>query len=674
MVFRTRTGRADLNVVNSRHRARRLLESTSVRFAVVSLVPMLVLGGFMSVQLRKSIEDRTGSVYASTTTVMFNMAADVIAGPEDFEGGGQLPPERAGMVDALIGRVGVDAEGVRVRMVTPDRRVIYAHPTEDGALPVPDSDELGAALRGVPSTEFVRGAEREDGETVDLIQLYIPVRFPDDPKVHGAIIASGIDSAMVETIESDVRRMRGSLAVGLGVLWLALLPIASSVSRRLRRTSADNEYLALHDTLTGLPNRNLLADRLERAIMSAARSGDGVGLLLIDLDNFKDVNDTLGHGKGDQLLQRVAHQLGKTMRACDTVARLGGDEFAVVVTDLAGPDQLEGVADRVAQALAEVVPIDVVDVAINASIGGAIYPSLGTNPEQLLQHADIAMYAAKAAGEKFLLYRPEIDQHSPSRLALAADLGRALDTEDQLHLHYQPVASPTTGEVVAMEALVRWQHPTRGSLPPFEFIPMAEQSGLMRKLTTKVLDLAVRQVRTWTDEGIDLSVAVNLSASDLRSASILDEVAATLIRHDVAPHKLELEVTETAILANPAAAVEIVSGLQRMGVRIALDDFGTGYSSLTYLKRLHPDRLKIDRSFVDAMTHQSTDAQIVRSVIELAHNLMIGVTAEGVETEQHWDLLRDLACDLVQGYYLARPMDPLAATAWLAHRASLTRT
>jgi diguanylate cyclase (GGDEF)-like protein len=653
--------------VNSAGSTRRFLQSTATKFAVVSLVPIVTLGWLLSSALRETVESRTEAVYAGTTTAMFNMASDVIARPEDFTSGDPLQPERAAMVDELIRRIGVDEEQVRVRMITPDRTVIYASRAADVGTTVANHAELQQALSGRPGSELIRGtASAPDGIRDDLIEIYIPVRFAGDATVHGAIIAAGIDHNMVRRIDSDVRGMRTSLAIGLAALWLALFPIASSLSRRLRKQSDENRYLALHDTLTGLPNRNLLADRLERAIAASARTGEAVGLLLIDLDRFKEVNDTLGHGKGDQLLAGVAHRLARTVRTGDTVARLGGDEFAVVVTQLSDPADLADVADRVMKELFVDVVIDGIDVAIQASIGAALYPVHAVDAEQLLQHADIAMYAAKAAGEDFVLYTPEIDSHSPSRLALAADLNRALVEHDQLVLHYQPVASPHTGQIQSMEALVRWHHPTRGLLQPLDFIPMAEQSGLIRGLTLKVLDLAVAQMREWMDAGADLTVAVNLSAGDLRSMNLLLEVEATLRRHDVPADRLELEVTETGVLAHPETAVELVTALRAMGVRIALDDFGTGYSSLTYLKRLNPDRLKIDRSFVDAMTHQSTDAEIVRSLIDLAHNLAIGVTAEGVETEEHWDLLRDLACDLVQGYYLARPMAASAATSWLA--------
>jgi len=645
------------------------VRSILMRFALVTLVPVLALGWFLDVAVRHAVESRAADVYGQMTEVLFHLGVDTLVGPLDFTSGAPLSPQRAEIMDTLIQKVGAKPETVRVRMVTPSGGVIYANRRDDVGTRVELTPSLRHALGGQTATKFVRGRQTPTGEPSDLIEIYIPVRFGESPHVYGAIVASGIEGSLVATVDHDVRHIDLLLVIGMAVLWLSLLPIAASVSRRLQRHAEENERLALHDTLTGLPNRNLLHDRLSQAIATSARNGDLAGLLLVDLDRFKEVNDTLGHGKGDQLLVRVAQRLQRSVRDCDTVARLGGDEFAVLLGGVETLDELTEVAERITQTLAEPLLIDGIDVAAHASIGAAVYPLDSTNGEQLLQHADIAMYASKESGAPVTFYRSDFDSHSPARLALAADLRRTLAGEEgELVLHYQPVACPADGRVVAMEALVRWQHPRRGLVPPVEFIPLAEHSGLIRPLTTLVLDMALGQLRRWLDDGLELAVAVNLSARDLRDLSLLDEVRSTLDRHDLPAGLLELEVTETGVLANPEAAVELVAALRALGVRIALDDFGTGYSSLTYLKRLSPDRLKIDRSFVDAMTHETTDAQIVRSLIELAHGLDIGVTAEGVETEQHWALLSELSCDLVQGYYLARPLPAADATRWLVER------
>ena len=646
---------------------RKLLGSIALRFALVSLLPIAVLGWVLDSAVRDAIEERAGEVYGGMTSLMFRMTANYLVTAEDFASDTPLPAEREAFIESLLTGFGADDDDVRVIFAAPDGRVVYANRDADRSQPVDVTDAFSDALRGERRTIFTRDGSPGFDAGQRIIELYLPVRIGSDPTVHGVVVASGIDGSIIKTIDRDVRRMQLSLLVGLGALWVVLLPISSSVSRRLRKKSEENEYLALHDTLTDLPNRNLLALRLAEEIETARRTGGGVGLLLVDLDRFKEVNDTLGHGKGDELLIAVAERLRGTVRDEDMVARLGGDEFAVVVHDARSPADVEVVARRVLAGLTGPTDIGGVRIAVQASIGGALFPHEARDAGMLLQHADVAMYAAKDGSHGFALYRSELDSHSPSRLALAAELLRALE-RDEFVLHYQPVASPLTGEVDGAEALVRWEHPTRGLLPPSEFIPLAEQSGLIRDLTTRVLDKAVAQAAAWRRDGLEIVVSVNLSANDLRSPAIVQEVAMALARHRLPAHLLELEVTETALLDAPDVAALVVSHLRALGTLIALDDFGTGYSSLTYLKQLAPDRLKIDRSFVNSMLMSDADAEIVRSVIDLAHRLAIGVTAEGVESQEQWDLLAGLSCDLVQGYHLSRPASPEVLTMWLRSR------
>ena len=659
-----------------RHRVSQLLGSTLVRFAIASLVPTLALGAVLTVQATRAIEARTSRVYGDMTNVIFRMAADVVVSPEDLRPGTTYSPERAAIVNSLIARIGQSPDTVRVKIANRDRVVVFDNRDEVVGDVLEGDEQVRDALHGEVATRFTRGrldprgSDTSSSGTGSLIEIYLPITFAGDQTIHGLVVASGIDTKVVAGIERDVRRMQMSMTIGLAALWLCSLPIAHSVSRRLRRSARENAYLALHDPLTGLPNRNLFNDRLEQAIAACPRVGGQVGVVLLDLDRFKEVNDTLGHGRGDQLLRAVGERLTAVIRASDTVARLGGDEFAIVVTGLDDRTGLAEIAERIAASVRQVVLLDGVEVAVEASAGGSVYPAHADGAEELVRHADIAMYAAKANGEAFRLYTADIDSHSPSRLALAAELQRAFTCDDQLVLFYQPVAATETGDLSSVEALVRWNHPTRGLLPPIDFIPMAEQSGLITELTARVLDLAIEQARRWSDEGLDISISVNLSAADLRGTAVLEHVGGALERHGVAPDRLELEVTETALLENAEAAVALVASLHRLGVRIALDDFGTGYSSLSYLKRLMPDRLKIDRTFVNSMTVDSTDAKIIRSVIDLAHSLCIGITAEGVETQEQWDLLRELGCECVQGFFLARPLDAGTASHWIRERLS----
>jgi diguanylate cyclase len=443
-------------------------------------------------------------------------------------------------------------------------------------------------------------------------------------------------------------RLASLAAAGVGMFALAVfLLLVVGYQRRLVRQ-------ALHDPLTGLPNRELFADRVSQAIRTADRELRPAALLLLDLDRFKEVNDTLGHHHGDQLLVQLGQRLGGMLREVDTVARLGGDEFAVLLPG-ATTEGASGVAEKLRVALQQPINIDGVMLDLDASIGIAVYPEHGNDAAELLQHADVAMYVAKQAHIGFLVYDPAVDQHSPKRLALLGGLRRALE-RDELVLHYQPKADLATGQIRSVEGLVRWQHPEHGLLGPGEFIPLAERTGLIHPLTRWVLAAALDQAARWQRAGLHLSVAVNISTRCLLDPTFPDQVASQLTAWQLPSKLLLLEITESAVMADPARALEVLGRLHTLGVGLAVDDFGTGYSSMAYLKELPVDELKIDRSFVIQMADSPSDAVIVRSTIDLGHNLGLRVVAEGVETQHAWQELSALGCDVAQGYYLGRPM------------------
>jgi diguanylate cyclase (GGDEF)-like protein len=438
--------------------------------------------------------------------------------------------------------------------------------------------------------------------------------------------------------------------------------------RRLVHQAAASSHQALHDSLTGLPNRELFADRVGQALRTADRELQPAALLLLDLDRFKDVNDTLGHHHGDQLLCEVGARLQEALRQVDTVARLGGDEFGVLVPGVTA-EAAAAVADKLRAALHAPLTLDGVTLDLDASIGIAVYPDHGDDTAELLQHADVAMYAAKQAHIGFMVYDPAVDQHSPRRLALLGGLRRALE-HNELVLHYQPKADLQTGRILGAEALVRWQHPDHGLLVPGEFIPLAERTGLIHPLTRWVLDAALRQAAEWHRGGHRLSIAVNVSTRCLLDPSFPDQVTERLAAWEVPAGSLMLEVTESAVMADPARALDVLGRLHAMGVKLAVDDFGTGYSSMAYLKALPVDELKVDRSFVGQMASNTSDAVIVRSTIDLGHNLGLRVVAEGVETQEAWQDLAALGCDTAQGYYLGRPMPATDLERWLDRPAS----
>jgi diguanylate cyclase (GGDEF)-like protein len=446
--------------------------------------------------------------------------------------------------------------------------------------------------------------------------------------------------AVAKEVREDVLLLVVLLGGGLMVLFAALYRIVAGASRRLR-------HQALHDALTGLPNRALLHRRAERVL----RGDDPAAMLLIDLDRFKEVNDTLGHDYGDALLIEVAERLGAALRRGDTLARLGGDEFAVLVAGAPDREAVVEMATRLQDALRRPFALRGVAVELEASIGVALYPEHGTTIGRLLQRADVAMYDAKRGRRGVATYTAARDPYSADRLGLLAELRSAIE-RDELILHYQPKVCLETGEPVGVEALVRWEHPTRGLLFPDAFIPVAERTGAVADLTRWVVDRALAECRE-----LGLPVAVNLAAANIVDVTLPAAIGAALERHGVPAHRLVCEISEHTVMADPVRASDVLDGLRALGVGLSLDDFGTGHSSLAYLKRLPLDEVKIDRSFVAGMTDDENDAVIVRSTIDLARNLGLRVVAEGVESLEIMDALAELRCDVAQGYFISRPVD-----------------
>ncbi len=476
--------------------------------------------------------------------------------------------------------------------------------------------------------------------------------------------------AHLQGLESTTRQLTPLVFLaGLGLAAL-LASVSRGHRRQLAAERAKAVHESLHDALTGLANRALLAERFGRALAADARTGTATGLLLIDLDRFKEINDTFGHHYGDELLSQVGPRLAAVLRDVDTVARLGGDEFAVMLPDVGSVNAATAVAGKLRTALDSPFRVSGVDLDVEASIGVVLSGEHGTDSTTLLQRADIAMYVAKSQNLGVFAYSPDVDGHSPAKLALLGDLRRALE-RGELVLHYQPKVSISTGDVVSAEALVRWAHPDRGMIFPDAFIPLAEHTGLIGPLTRYVLNAALAQARVWSDSGRPLAVSVNLSARNLLDENLPVQVAELLTGHGVTAEMLELEVTESALMTDPVRAQRLLEQLSALGVRISIDDFGAGYTSLGQLKDLPVDELKIDKSFVMTMTEDRCNALIVHSVVDLGHNLGMTIVAEGVETEQALTALRGFGCDIAQGYHLSRPITADALDAWLHARTIL---
>jgi diguanylate cyclase (GGDEF)-like protein len=501
---------------------------------------------------------------------------------------------------------------------------------------------------------------------------------------------------------SIVKAMRWNLGLQL-LVHSALLGLAPLVAVAMSRSAAfvplfvlpfiavylnasvslSREHQALHDALTGLPNRKLLVFRTEQALADArhraerrvvqGRADDDeppqkVGLFLLDLDRFKEVNDTLGHPTGDRLLQLVAHRLTHSVRPGDLVARLGGDEFAVLLPSVRDARAAREVAARLRAALNEPVRLDGNSFDLDGSIGIALHPDHAPDFELLMQRADVAMYVAKENRTGVEVYSPDRDRNSPERLGRQGELRRAID-RGELELHYQPKIFLDDGRPAGMEALLRWRHPVRGLLGPDQFLPIAEQTYLMRGITGFVVESALAQVAEWWKAGLPIQVAINASGRDLLDSTLTETIASGLLRHSVPPHALQLEITERILMTEPAYAADTVAALAKLGIPLSLDDFGTGYSSLVRLRSLPVEEIKIDSSFVGRLCEAGDDAVIVQSIVDLVHTLGLRSVAEGVEDAATAGLLRAMGCDAAQGYHFRPPMTAADATVWLRERA-----
>jgi diguanylate cyclase (GGDEF)-like protein len=440
---------------------------------------------------------------------------------------------------------------------------------------------------------------------------------------------------------------------------LLLLPLAAV--HRSARLAFEREHDALHDSLTGLPNRSLFNTRLTRACSDLDRNP--VAVLLLDLDHFKEINDTLGHHVGDLVIVEVAHRLRAALRESDVVARLGGDEFAILAPNVASHDETVELAARLTGALTSSFVIDGVRLDVQTSIGFALAPADGREATQLMRRADVALYRAKETRGASIAYDETRDEHSLAKLTLLAELRQGLDTGD-VHLLYQPKVSCQTGGIIGVEALVRWRHPERGLLGPNEFVSIAENTGLIDVMTLVLLESSLAQLAAWHGEGWRLELALNLSPRTLLNPQLVALVGEALLRHGVAPTWLTLEVTETTIMSDVERSISAIAALRRMGVRVSIDDFGTGYSSLAYLKTLEIDEIKIDKGFLHGITRVE-DAVIARSTVELGHALGLTVVAEGVETQEQHDVVQALGCDVLQGYFISPPITSAGLLAWL---------
>jgi len=616
--------------------------------AAIALIPVLVLGAALLWNFR-SEEGRRGLREAEAQAKL--VAQTAIQPRLDLKPlTPGVPPMNTEQLGKALGRALSKGDVTSARLLDAKGNVVAAVP--DGASPAPAAahDTITKGSDGASTvTVYVplEAAQTEVAEPAGTLELTVP---------YGPI-KSNVDAAM----DSQKR----DLGVALGALYLTLIVISVSISRGLRKEVAYNAFLAEHDNLTDLPNRTLFHSRAASALKKAHR-GDPVAIGIIDLDRFKDVNDTLGHHNGDRLLTELARRLDVNTRPEDTVARLGGDEFGVILTGANDPEEalwrLRDIIDRE-------VEVSGLPLSVESSVGFVVAPDDGNDVDDLLQRADVAMYVAKGAHSGVVRYDPEQDDYDAAKLGLIAELRHAID-DGQLVLHYQPKAAISDGKVEAMEALVRWQHPVRGLVYPDSFVPIAEQTDLIDKLTDWALARALADVLELGRHDDALAVAVNVSARSLSKPDFAGRVQAALEKAGVPPTRLIIEITETALISDPERAGASLAKLDTAGVRVSIDDFGQGQTSLGYLSNLPVHELKIDKSFVADMLTNPAHNAIVRSIVDLGHNLHMRVVAEGVETDAVLLGLREAGCDVAQGYLLARPMPFKKLEAWLRDRSS----
>jgi diguanylate cyclase (GGDEF)-like protein len=645
-------------------------------FALISAVPVLLLGLVLATVLGNQIRDRSinstvqGIEFATQVAIGRDIGANALKS-------GDLSHRAVEDVKAATGSKTLPFARVNVWS---KEKLVYSSDKKLVGTSIEPSDELAEALSdNEPTTEILHASQplktEQDNRDIlkthgDLLEVYVPFHNTGHPP-RGAFEVYLPYKPLADTIRADTNRLYLILIVGLSLLYAIVFRVVARASRKLRTHGKEmsahlerTKYESEHDPLTHLPNRTLFRARAVDAIVASRRTGEHAALLLIDLDRFKEINDTLGHQSGDLLLQAIGPRLEKILHPSDLLARFGGDEFGILLPQIPDTETALVVARSAHKMLEQPFAIQGLTLDVEASIGIAMFPDHAQDFEELMQHADVAMYLAKGKRTGYEVYMPADDDADAGRLTLAGDLRDAVDRHE-LVLHYQPKVNLRSGRVIGAEALMRWHHPGQGMIMPDRFIPLAERSGLIRSLTVFAIETAVRECRRWIDAGASLSVSVNLSTRDLIDIQLPEEVSRLLEQWRVPASSLELEITESVLMADPSRAREVVARLGELGVKVSIDDFGSGYSSLGYLNRLAVNDLKIDKSFVLNMIEDAGDAVIVQSTIDLAHNLGLQVVAEGVETQQAYDRLRSMGCDTAQGYFISRPMPGGELVEWV---------
>lgn len=640
---------------------RRSMVRLFASYAAISLVPVILLGFVLAWSYRSEARQRGVAEGRSEALLIAQTAVEPRLSGHPLSQG--LTRSEKASMQTLVQKAVREHDILRLRLRDLAGNVVYS---DDGSgfKQQPEDEALDAA-----HGEIVAHLTRLNSDTNDTgkvgpeaVEIYQPL-LAGRPDRRVGVLELYLPYAPISAdVTAGLHSLYRDLILGLVGLYAALSAIWFSVSRRLRVQLKRNTYLAEHDSLTDLPNRAIFLRRAEEAVASSCGGGRPAAIAIVDLDRFKEVNDTLGHLNGDRLLTELACRLATFMRPKDCVARLGGDEFGIILRDVTDPAE---VLWRVRTVIEHEVSVSGLPLSVDSSIGFVVVPTDGTDVDELLQHADVAMYVAKEQHGGVVRYSSDQNRYHPNDLALVGQLRQAIET-DQLVLHYQPKAILADGRVESVEALVRWRHPTLGLLYPDSFIPLVERTDLINKLTEWVLHRALSDLSELGLQMSGVTMAVNVSARNLGRSGFADLVIRELEETGISAERLVIEITETALLADPRSAAIVLTELDALGVRVSIDDFGCGQTSLGYLSTLPIHELKIDRSFIGDMLVNPAHAAIVRSIVDLGHNLHFHVVGEGVESNAIWESLRVSGCDSAQGYLLARPMPLEQLSQWLA--------
>jgi diguanylate cyclase (GGDEF)-like protein len=630
-------------------------------YALVTAIPVVVLGVALGANYRSEAQQRGVAEGRSEAVLVAETAVEPLLSGRPLAQG--LTASEKADLSRLVLRAVRSDDVLRLRLRDLAGNVVFS---DDGTgfQEKPEDEAIDAAHgETVARLTHLNGDPDDVGPVGPLaVEVYQPLYFGPSGKRVG-VLEMYLPYAPIEAdVDAELNTLYRDVALGLGGLYLLLCAIWFSISRRLRSQVRVNKFLAEHDALTDLPNRALFQSCAQDAVDHALSTATRTALAIIDLDRFKEVNDALGHRSGDEVLTKLAQRLADSTRPHDLVARLGGDEFGIVLREVTDAEEA---LRRLRSIIEHEIEVSGLPLSIESSFGFVIAPDDGEDVGELLQYADVAMYFAKAQHTGVSRYDSTQDHYKASNLELVGSLRNAIEAEE-LVLHYQPKTNIEDGLVEAVEALVRWQHPTLGLLYPDSFIPLVEQTDLIDRLTGWVLRKALSDMRDLGDEWRELAVAVNVSARSLNRASFASQVVDALSSEGMTASRLTIEITETALLVDPQRAVAVLADVKEAGVKVSLDDFGIGQTSLGYLSSLPVDELKIDKSFVMDMLEDRAHAAIVRSIVELGHNLSFSVVAEGVETAEVLESLRSTGCDKAQGFYFARPMAIDSLRVWLS--------